>query len=249
LVFWAFFQVSKQVPFFADGNPFAEDPYDAVGSFAIQVAAVLAVLSVLRSAGFLGSGDAVLARTQVACVLAVGITLASDAIALLKHGGRPALIVLVVAMSGLAVGAGVVCLRGARRGAGGRWAIGVCVVASLVLLFYPEATRSSLIGAFAAIAAGVVALFVPLRFLATALVAIDDLQPRRGFPYEWLLVLVAAAVAGFLVAGAEGAAEGGLREGVIFILISFEIAAAAFGYAMLRRPLGLTLFGPKGPRG
>ena len=46
-VFGVFFQVSKARPF-GDINPFAQDPYDAIGSFGVQAALVVGVLSFAR---------------------------------------------------------------------------------------------------------------------------------------------------------------------------------------------------------
>ncbi len=48
LVFWAFFAWSKTQPF-AEVNPFAVDPYDAIGSFAFQTAVALSIVSLARS--------------------------------------------------------------------------------------------------------------------------------------------------------------------------------------------------------
>jgi hypothetical protein len=48
LVFWAFFAWSKTQQF-AGVNPFAIDPYDAIGSFAFQIAVALSILSLARS--------------------------------------------------------------------------------------------------------------------------------------------------------------------------------------------------------
>jgi hypothetical protein len=48
LVFWAFFSWSKTDQF-AAVNPFAYDPYDAIGSFAFQIAVAISILSLARS--------------------------------------------------------------------------------------------------------------------------------------------------------------------------------------------------------
>jgi hypothetical protein len=244
MVFWAFFQGAKQIALLAEVNPFGEDPYDAIGSFGIQAAAALAILSVLRGLGFLnhGEGARLVARTQLASVLAVGITLAADAIALLRHPAATLLVPLVVVLGCLAVVVGVWCCRGVDRRPGGmRAAIVVCAVAGLVLFFYPEGTRSDLIGALIAIAAGIVLLFVPMRVLTTSLIGGDIGTRSPGFPLEWLLVVGAALVLGALVAYAEAESEGGLRPGVAFIFVGFELAAGVFGYAMMRGPLALRL--------
>src|SRR5262245_353524 len=49
LIFWAFFQISK-TPEFAAVNPFAEDPVDAIGSIAVQVALAVSLLTLARAA-------------------------------------------------------------------------------------------------------------------------------------------------------------------------------------------------------
>ncbi len=48
VVFYLFFQVNKRSPFI-EANPFASDPYDAVGSMAIQVALLIGILSYARA--------------------------------------------------------------------------------------------------------------------------------------------------------------------------------------------------------
>lgn len=48
LVFWAFFTWSKTEQF-AAVNPFAIDPYDAIGSFAFQIAVAISLLTLARS--------------------------------------------------------------------------------------------------------------------------------------------------------------------------------------------------------
>ena len=49
IFFLAFFDNSKNIPLLAVVNPFAEDPYDAVGSFGIQLAFFAALLSLIRA--------------------------------------------------------------------------------------------------------------------------------------------------------------------------------------------------------
>jgi hypothetical protein len=48
ILFYLFFQVNKGGPF-RDLNPFAVDPYDAVGSFAIQIAILIGILTYARA--------------------------------------------------------------------------------------------------------------------------------------------------------------------------------------------------------
>ena len=47
ILFYLFFQVNKRSPF-VEANPFANDPYDAVGSIAIQLAFLIGLLSYAR---------------------------------------------------------------------------------------------------------------------------------------------------------------------------------------------------------
>ena len=84
----AFFGVSKHS--FAEVNPFAEDPFDAVGSFGVQLAPFAALLSLLRilrpyptRAIPAAQAPFILRGLQVS-VLAVAATLAADGIALVR---------------------------------------------------------------------------------------------------------------------------------------------------------------------
>ena len=251
ILFWAFFQASKQVAFLSDVNPVADDPYDAVGSFGFQAAGALGLLAVARSLGFFatGDGDAMLARTQLAAVLAVGITLASDAIGLIRHvdvwWGKPGgftLVALVVLLACITAVFAVAIARGARR-RGVPAALTVCGVAAAALLLYPEGTRSSLAGALVAILAGILVLFVPLRFLSTALIA-SEATAKRAPSLEWVVVAVLALGAGLIAAVADST-EGGvaphLRAPIVAIFVGFELLAVLIGYALMRGPLELTL--------
>jgi len=62
LAFWIFFQVSKSA-LFAPVNPFAEDPPDAVGSIAFQLAFLLSLVGMGLLALFAG---VVLVRARTA---------------------------------------------------------------------------------------------------------------------------------------------------------------------------------------
>jgi hypothetical protein len=49
VLFYLFFQVSKHHPALSQVNAFAEDPYDAVGSFGVQFSLFTALLSLVRA--------------------------------------------------------------------------------------------------------------------------------------------------------------------------------------------------------
>jgi hypothetical protein len=85
IAFCLFFQISKGGPF-RDINPFGEDPYDAVGSFAIQVALLMGILTYARALRLRDdpaqAAKARLIRRGNALVLfAILITLIADAVA------------------------------------------------------------------------------------------------------------------------------------------------------------------------
>jgi len=50
ILFFLFFQLAKREPF-RSANPFGQDPYDLVGSFAVQIALLIGVLTCARAAG------------------------------------------------------------------------------------------------------------------------------------------------------------------------------------------------------
>ncbi len=90
LAFAVFFQVSKQPPF-RDINPFGVDPYDAVGSIAVQATLVFALLSFARSVRLRMDGvrnetsPRLVLRGERLAVVAILVTLITDCIAVLVN--------------------------------------------------------------------------------------------------------------------------------------------------------------------
>jgi hypothetical protein len=83
--FYLFFQINKGGPF-RDVNPFGQDPYDAVGSLAIQVALLIGVLTYARALRLhddpsQAGRSRLILRGNVLVVSAILITLIADAIA------------------------------------------------------------------------------------------------------------------------------------------------------------------------
>lgn len=198
LAFLAFFQVSKHQPAFASINPFADDPYDAVGSFATQFALVAALVAVLRafrpyraSVASDASSAVVmpaaqehfLARAVALVSLAVLVTMASNAVALARHpdgwltfpGGR--------LLAGLVAGMSVLALLTLWSALAPRLRIGavrpsstsrvaalvVSLLALVLLAVYPEAWTQQVPTEVLTIAVGILILFVPLWALDRAL--------------------------------------------------------------------------------
>ena len=91
LLFLAFFLLAKTAPF-REVTPFREDPFDAVGSMAIQVAVLIGGLTWVRSLtlGRARPFQPVLILRGWVCVLAaIQITVAADAIAILLSPPAP----------------------------------------------------------------------------------------------------------------------------------------------------------------
>ena len=91
LLFYGFFDASKHVRSFAQNNPFAADPYDAIGSFAVQVALFLGLLSMLRAfrpctEDALVSGRLrLIATSRMLSAIATGLTMLADATAVIRQ--------------------------------------------------------------------------------------------------------------------------------------------------------------------
>jgi hypothetical protein len=86
IIFYLFFQVNKRSPF-VEANPFAVDPYDAVGSIAIQVALLISLLTYARVIRWRDDpsqdrGRLVLHGSNLV-LAAIFVTLCADAIAVI----------------------------------------------------------------------------------------------------------------------------------------------------------------------
>src|SRR5215471_1695618 len=91
LLLFLFFDNCRHVPALSQVNPFAEDPYDSVGSFAIQLAPFFALVAILRAFRPYPSEKTrdrqlvLYARAAYFSCLAVAVTLVADIIAMLRH--------------------------------------------------------------------------------------------------------------------------------------------------------------------
>lgn len=240
-LFYLFFMASKHVPALSSANAFAEDPYDAVGSFGIQAAALLCILSLLRAfrpyrarapseeqKEFLG-------RTQMLAVLAVAVTLACDIVAMARY---PSIWIGSTVGKELAALAGFLALFAilpgilvhyslpekslrARPGAGKR-AVAVSLVGILILAIYPDTLRQSTLGALLTVIVGAILLFAPMWAWGIFLVPYGEKIERKGTRvfYEWWrnhkshlgLVILFGAILGILLLSSEFIIEGGGNE-------------------------------------
>lgn len=93
IAFCFFFQLNKAGPL-RDINPFAEDPYDAVGSFAVQAALLIGLLSYARALRLRrdraqAAKARLVLRGNVLVLAAIFITLTADVIAERTHPVPP----------------------------------------------------------------------------------------------------------------------------------------------------------------
>jgi hypothetical protein len=84
IIFFLFFQINKHSPF-VEANPFAVDPYDAVGSIAIQVALLISILSYARVLRLRDdpaqAKERLILHGNILVLAAIFITLCTDALA------------------------------------------------------------------------------------------------------------------------------------------------------------------------
>lgn len=210
VLFYFFFQLTKHNPALSQVNAFAEDPYDAVGSFGVLLALFTALLSSVRAFRPYQPHKAsdyqmtLLVRGEALTCFSVVVTLVADSIAMIRHPslwmGFPAGYLLAALLGGMAL---LTALVGwlifdstrrsvwlSRQGALVR-AIGVSLAGILILALYPENWRQSVPGALFTIVVGMVCLFVSVWALGMAVSApvetqdedfIDDLAAI----YRWL---------------------------------------------------------------
>jgi len=100
IVFYLFFQVNKRSPF-VEANPFANDPFDAVGSMAIQVALLVGLLSYARALRWhddpsQATKARLILRGNMLVLAAIFITLCSDTVAEFWRHWPPAFWVIVL---------------------------------------------------------------------------------------------------------------------------------------------------------
>ncbi len=91
VAFCVFFFVVKDVPSLAHVNPFAEDPFDAVGGFGVQLTLFTALLSLLRTfvprlgSSISASQKLLVIRGCTVSVQSVAVTLAAYVVAMIRY--------------------------------------------------------------------------------------------------------------------------------------------------------------------
>jgi hypothetical protein len=268
---WAF-DFAKHDPALRTVIPFGDDPYDAVGSFTFIAGTLLAVVSLgrafrpYRPPRPTVADEIFLLRTQLAVVLMVAVTVASDVVALARHPGRwvgtPQRSELIALLIGLSALAGVVflLLRATRNQLGvprprhGVQATGTLLLAMLVLAFYPEQLINGLATHLLTVIVGDVVLFASVRAFVLTLVPYEAAdQPREVGPVytrlatarrRWILVLIIGVVIGtFAFVGEMAEAGPPAPVSQLLLVASVFVGLGAAGlvvaYAFLGGPLGL----------
>jgi hypothetical protein len=203
------FQLTKHWSPWSAVNPFSEDPYDAVGSFAVQFVLFMMLLSLVRA--FRPSSDEaapVASFTSGALMTsaAIGFTCLSDLVAMARHHSlwqdRPqgiqlfAVTALLLFWSVSAAAWFLISTRPVRpTSRPDRRKLAVLAAALLVLAVYPENFRNSVAGAVLTALCGSLLLFVAVWSVGTALLPasgvsasdrVDDvsalLSPRLSRP-------------------------------------------------------------------
>jgi hypothetical protein len=210
VLFYFFFQGSKHLPALAQVNAFANDPYDAVGSFGMQLALFTALLALLRAFRPFQSNKAsdsqqlLLVRCALFSCLAIMITLIADLVAMVRHPAvwinQPAGYMLAAFVGGMALLTVIVSwpllswtqiLRPPSTIS--IWIKPICtfIISLLILALYPEDWRQTLVGELLTVVVGTLFLFVPLWAFGTAIASApdtssEDLLDDIAAVYRWL---------------------------------------------------------------
>lgn len=263
ILFFLFFDISKQNEQFGPVNPFGEDPYDAISTFALQASLFFSLLAGFRAFrpyhGGQPSSDQVifLVRAEIAASLTLLTALASDLAALARYpslwsgssGGIKLGFITVgffLAVAAISLYFWLTAWRSILAGSLGSWLLPavVTVVFLAVLLLFPSELRQSTPGALVTVLVGASLLFGMVRAWAGGLSTEHPLTGKRRLP-TWLWEL--AIGIGTLLGGAivlrelwvNDAIDLNGKGSVIAVFVGLEIAGMLIGLAFLGNFLGL----------
>jgi hypothetical protein len=210
VLFYLFFQISKHNLALSQVNAFAEDPYDAVGSFGVQFALFTALLSLVRAFRpyqpdkTLDSQKLLLARGAYLSLLSVAVILVADAVAMIRYPsmwiGFPTGQMLAVLIGGMALLTALVgwliyhstryIMVPSAQGVRTR-AIVISMVGILILALYPENWRQSVPGGLFTALVGAALFFVSVWALGMAIspyleTDFEDFIDDLASVYRWL---------------------------------------------------------------
>lgn len=216
------FSFLKHDPRTAHLIPFASDPYDSVGSFAVILSIPLSAGAAVRTrwaftCGWDEARAFALRRMQLAIALALILASAADAIALVRHldrwrtaSGAPWIEAAIAAPALLALaGAWAAAPRTVRAGrakaGGGPQAVAILAFV-IGLSVFPERIIRTVPGELAALACGDLLLFWTMAALLRLIAPAPDRVAARPRPASLLIAVGAGAVMG----------------GALFLLEAFE---------------------------
>ena len=194
-MFYGFFEASKHVPSIAQVNPFADDPYDGIGSIAVELALFLGILSLLRAFRPYQSGapsceqQRLMAKGRMLGAMAICLTMLGDLVAMIRHATVWERATegwwLAAAVAGLLLLSSEECWRDwvavkdlGIAPSGRTWLTDFASVVGVLgaLALYPERLRHSLGGAVITALVGGFMLLLPLGVIArTTLVSYGNL--------------------------------------------------------------------------
>ena len=199
ILFVLFFDFSKHNAALAPLNPFLEDPFDAVGSFAVQLSAVAALLALLRIVrpyprGVTLKNVALILNCNLTALLAILITVIADSTALVrflpKWIDHSAGWLLASLICGLLAVTTIILQRILFLGLSIKWfsklrnwpqTLSVGLAGLIIMAFYLPAWRRVIAGSIISALLGIV-FFLVITALSTRMIF-----PEVRSPYEDLL--------------------------------------------------------------
>jgi hypothetical protein len=236
IAFYFTFMFMKHSPALSPIIPFAEDPYDAIGSFAVLLSPFLVLLCLVRAFRPYPSGTPsaqqkmFLVRSQVAIPLAVLETLMADGIAMIRYPQlwvhAPAtsqLLALMGAVMAFSVGVLLLVRRTAQTFSGlpihyNRRALVFSLIFVILLGAYPTDLHQSVAGEILTLFISILLFFIPLSALIESYIPYTmQLEPiasvRSLFSKRWIvwgvIICLGAGVGVFLLIADQGEGGGG----------------------------------------
>lgn len=265
--FCRYFMYAKHDGGLAPIIPFANAPYDSVGSFAVITSVLLGGLAIVRAFRPYRKNAATevrqrfLVRTLMAIVLAVLVALAANLVAMgrhptlwMGHTGAVQLLTLTTGMAVFAVVVGYITCRATggdlRTAATSRVRAAFTILVFVaVLSLFPEGIIRNTAGELVALATGIILLFLPMSVLVVAFVPYATSETGAASPTFrsfWIhlvgVLLLGIAIGSFflLLELREG---GGVPPARLMIVAASFIGAGTMGlltgYVFLKRPLDL----------
>jgi hypothetical protein len=269
LLFSYFFFLLKHDPAFRDIVPFAEDPYDAIGSLAFIAANLLAASCLARVllSHFVGRSGASIyvARTEAAVSLCVLMAVSADAVAMLRHlsqwrgsSGENALLAILSSLLVASVGVLIIIRRPSQPPNFGHWVTpwAVFLGALLCLWLYPESLIHNIVTHLITcnladvLLVAPVASFLLMLFPDEAFPATHATSSSRRFAAipRWAIIGflgLAVGVAAFFSEIRESAGSLPVTRlafvGSIYAYLG--LSGLLIAYAFLRKPLGFLITG------